>query len=97
MTVQLERRQRRRHAQHLHAAFVRVFQRRGARVASAVDEPDERLFLEIVAARDARLVVGVAVGDQLAVRRDDERISLIADTDAVDHPPHFLEADFADE
>ena len=47
--------------------------------------------------RDQRLLVGIAVGDQLAVGRDDQREAVLADADAVDHPPHFFEAELADQ
>ena len=47
--------------------------------------------------RDERLLVGIAVRDQLAVGRDDHREAVLADADAVDHPPHLLEAELADE
>ena len=47
--------------------------------------------------RDERLLVGIAVRDQLAVGRDDQREAVVADADLIDHPPHFLEAELADE
>src|SRR5688572_10139431 len=37
------------------------------------------------------------MGNQLPVRRDDKRISKLADPNAIHHPPHFLETDLADE
>ena len=40
---------------------------------------------------------GVAVREQLAFAGDDERVALLADADAVDHPPHLLEVQTADE
>jgi hypothetical protein len=47
--------------------------------------------------RDERLLVGVAVRDQLAVRREHHGVPVRADPDAVDGPPHLLEAELADE
>ena len=34
---------------------------------------------------------------ELAVGRDDQREAVLADADAIDHPPHFFEAELADE
>ena len=54
-------------------------------------------LLHVVAAGDARLRRRVAVREQLAVAGDDQRVALLADADAVDHPPHLFEVQPADE
>ena len=51
----------------------------------------------VVAARDARFRVRVAVREQLAFVGDDERVAVLADANAVDHPPHLFEVQPADE
>ena len=86
-----QRLERRGDAEHLHAGVVGVFERGRAGVALPVHEAHERLGGQIVAARDARLLVGVAVRDQLAVGCHDQRVALVADANLVDHPPHFFE------
>src|SRR5205085_10494099 len=53
---------------------------------SFMDQPHERLIFQVVAPRNARLLVRVAVGNELTARRDDERVALLADLDAIDHP-----------
>ena len=93
----IEGRQRRGHAEHLHAALVGVLQRGEACVALTTHEAYERLVLEVVAACDTRFLVRVAVGDEPAVGRDDQRVALLSHADPIDHPPHFLEADPANE
>ena len=62
----------------------------GARAAA-----NERMAAHVARLRDQRLLVGIAVRDQLAVRGDDQRVAVLADADAIDHPPHFFEAELA--
>ena len=78
-------------------AVAGVLERGRCAVALAVHEVDQGCAGEVVAAGDARLLVGIAVRDQLAVGGDDERVALLADPNPIDHPPHFFEADLADE
>ena len=52
---------------------------------------------EVLAARDARLLVGVAVGEEAAVAIDQQREALAADADAIDEAPQLLEPQRADE
>ena len=89
--------ERRGDAEHLGARVTGVLERSRRGVALAMHEADERLGGEIVAPRHTRLLVGVAMGDQLTVGGDDEGIALIADANLIDHPPHFFKADLADE
>jgi len=79
------------------AGVAGIFERRGRRVALAVHQAYEGLGGEIVAAGDARLLVRVAVGNELAVCGDDQRVALFAHADLIDHSPHLFEADLADE
>ena len=58
---------------------------------------DQRMVRHVARLRDERLLVGIAVRDERAVGRDDQREAVLADADAVDHPPHFLEAELADQ
>ena len=58
---------------------------------------DERVVAHVARLRDERLLVGIAVRDQLAVGRDDQREAVLADADLIDHPPHLFEAELADE
>src|SRR5882762_11946025 len=51
----------------------------------------------IAGLRYTRLLVGVAVRDELAAGRDDHREAVLPDADLVDHPPHFFEAELAGE
>ena len=37
------------------------------------------------------------MSDQGAVRRDDEGEAVVADANLIDHPPHLLEAELADQ
>jgi hypothetical protein len=46
---------------------------------------------------DQRLLIWIAVGDQPPVRRDDHREAARANADLVDHPPHFLQVELADQ
>ena len=69
----------------------------GAVVAGRARGRDQRVAAHVARLRDERLLVGVAVRDQLAVGRDDQREAVLADADAVDHPPHLFEAELADE
>jgi hypothetical protein len=87
--------ERRGDAEHLDTRVVRIFERGRPGVLLAVDEPHEGLRREIIAARDARLLVRVPMRDQLAVCRDHEGVSLLADANLIDHPPHFFEIEFA--
>ena len=58
---------------------------------------DQRMVASCARLRDERFLVRVAVGDERAVGRDDQREAALADADAVDHPPHLFEAEFADQ
>ena len=58
---------------------------------------DQRMAAHVARLRDERLLVGVAVRDELAAGRDDQREAVLADADPIDHPPHFFEAELADE
>ena len=79
-------------------AVVGVFERRGAGVALAVHEPDERLVLRgCRRARRAAFSFGLPWAISWPFGCDDQRVALLADSDAIDHPPHFFEADLADE
>ena len=58
---------------------------------------DQRMAADASRLRDERLLVRIAVGDERAVRRDDQREAVLADPDAVHHPPHLFEAELADQ
>ena len=53
--------------------------------------------VQVPGLRDERLLVGIAVGQQCAVGGDDQGVSMRANADFVDHPPHLLEAEFANQ
>ena len=58
---------------------------------------DQRVRAHVGRLGDERLLVGIAVGDERAVRGDDQGVAVGADADPVDHLPHFFEAELADE
>ena len=93
-----QRLERSRDAEHLDAAVVgEIRATPDLHRAGRGRDATSGWFAQIVAARDARLFIRVAVCDQLPVRRDDKRKSLVAHSNPIDHPPHFFEADFADQ
>jgi len=56
---------------------------------------DQRLAAHVAGLRHQRLLVRIAVCDELAAWPDDQRKAVVADSDLIDHPPHFFEADLA--
>jgi hypothetical protein len=76
------------------AAVVNVFLGDRGGFVVAAGRGDQRMAAHVAGLRDERLLVRVAVRDQLAARRDDERVAVLADPDLIDHPPHLFEADF---
>ena len=84
----------RRHAE-VPALVVGVLERRRRLVMFVADGRDQRVRRHGARLGDERLLVGVAVRDQLASRRDDHRVAMLADADAVDHAPHLLERELA--
>ncbi len=79
------------------AVLVGVFLRDRRRVGARSRGGEQLVAAHVARLRDQRLLVGVAVRDQLAARGDDQREAVIADADLIDHPPHFFEAELADE
>ena len=62
-----------------------------------LDGRDQLVVTEVFRDGDPRLLVRVAVGDQLAALGDHHRVPLLADTDLGDHSPELFEADRADQ
>ncbi len=58
---------------------------------------NERVRCEVLAARHARFVVGVAVREQASRFVDEQRVTALADPDAIDQVPQLLEPQGADQ
>ena len=82
-------------AELLAAVLVDVLRDTAASRCAAARRADGRCMLRACAT--SAFLSGIAVRDQRAVRGDDEREAVLADPDAIDHPPHFLEAELADQ
>ena len=62
-----------------------------------MNQLNERMIFQIVLPCDPGLLVRIAMGNQLALGGDDERVALLADSDSIDHVPHFFEVDLTHE
>ena len=51
------------------------------------------MIVQVVASCDALLLIRIAMCNQLALGRHDQREAALADANPIDHPPHFFEAD----
>ena len=69
----------------------------GVSLCEAARGGHERIGAHVGGLGHERLLVRVAVRDELAVSGDDQRVAAVADADAVHHPPHLFEAELADQ
>ena len=83
-------------AQH-GAAVGPAVSRRARDRALVADRPNQLVRVQVLAARDPRLLVRVAVGDQSATPIDQQRKAGLANPDPIDEAPQLLEPQAADQ